>query len=66
MGGTFDLFSEVSHQKYDKITKEQKRNRRILREAMLKAGFKGLYSEWWHFTLKDEPYKDTYFNFDVE
>ena len=66
MGGTFDLFSEVSHQKYDKITKEQKRNRRILKEAMLKAGFKGLYSEWWHFTLKDEPYKDTYFNFDVE
>ena len=66
MGGTFDLFSEISHQKYDKITEEQKRNRRILRAAMLKAGFKGLYSEWWHFTLKDEPYKDTYFNFDVE
>ena len=66
MGGTFDLFSEISHQKYDKITKEQKKNRNILREAMLKAGFKGLYSEWWHFTLKDEPYKDTYFNFDIE
>ena len=66
MGGTFDLFSEISHQKYDKITKEQKKNRNILREAMLKAGFKGLYSEWWHFTLKDEPYKVTYFNFDIE
>ena len=66
MGGTFDLFSEISHHKYDKITKEQKRNRKILKEAMLKAGFKSLYSEWWHFTLKDEPYKDTYFNFDVE
>ena len=33
---------------------------------MVKAGFVGLDSEWWHFTLKDEPYKDTYFNFDVE
>ena len=66
MGGTFDLFSEISHPKYSKLTKEQKQNRKILRDAMLKAGFKGISSEWWHFTLKNEPYKDTYFNFDVE
>ena len=66
MGGTFDLFSERSHPDYKKLTKKQKRNRQILRDAMLKAGFVGLDSEWWHFTLKDEPYKDTYFNFDVE
>lgn len=66
MGGTFDLFSEISHYKYPNITPEQKKNREILRNAMTKAGFKGIYSEWWHFTLKNEPYKDTYFNFDVE
>ncbi|MBQ4493917.1 MAG: M15 family metallopeptidase [Elusimicrobiaceae bacterium] len=66
MGGTFDLFSEVSHPDYKKITKKQKKNRKILKEAMEKAGFKGIDSEWWHFTLKDEPYPDTYFNFDVE
>ncbi len=66
MGGTFDLFSEISHPDYKKITKKQKRNRQILRDAMVKAGFKPIDSEWWHFTLKDEPYKDTYFNFDVE
>ena len=66
MGGTFDLFSEISHQKYKKLTKEQKKNRQILQKAMYKAGFKGLHSEWWHYTLKNEPYKDTYFNFDVE
>ena len=66
MGGTFDLFSEISHPNYKKITKKQKRNRQILREAMIKAGFLPLESEWWHFTLKDEPYKDTYFNFEVE
>ena len=35
-------------------------------DAMIKAGFVGIDSEWWHFTLKDEPYKDTYFNFDVQ
>ena len=66
MGGTFDLFSEISHPDYKKLTKKQKKNRQILREAMVKAGFKPLDSEWWHFTLKDEPYPDTYFNFDVE
>ena len=66
MGGTFDLFSEVSHPDYANITDEQKQNRQILHDAMIKAGFKGLDSEWWHFTLKDEPYPDTYFDFDVE
>ncbi|MCR5262017.1 MAG: M15 family metallopeptidase [Candidatus Gastranaerophilales bacterium] len=66
MGGTFDLFSEISHPDYKKITKKQKKNRKILHDAMIKAGFKGIDSEWWHFTLENEPYKDTYFNFDVE
>jgi len=66
MGGTFDLFSEISHPDYKKITRKQKKNRKILHDAMIKAGFDGIDSEWWHFTLKNEPYKDTYFNFDVE
>ena len=66
MGGTFDLFSEISHPDYKKLTREQKKNRKILHDAMIKAGFKGLDSEWWHFTLKNEPYPDTYFNFDVD
>lgn len=66
MGGTFDLFSEISHPDYKKLTKEQKRNRKILHDAMIKAGFKGIDSEWWHYTLENEPYLDTYFDFDVE
>ena len=66
MGGTFDLFSEISHPDYKKLTKKQKQNRKILHDAMIKAGFKGIDSEWWHFTLENEPYTDTYFNFDVE
>ena len=66
MGGTFDLFSEVSHPDYQDLTEEQKNNRQILRDAMVKAGFNPIESEWWHFTLKDEPYQDTYFDFDVE
>ena len=66
MGGTFDLFSEVSHPDYKKLTRKQKQNRKILHDAMIEAGFVGIDSEWWHYTLKDEPFKDTYFNFDVE
>ena len=65
MGGTFDYFGEKSHPDYKKITKQQFKNRMILRDAMIKHGFKPLYSEWWHFTLKDEPYPDTYFTFPV-
>ena len=48
------------------ITAEQFRNRMILRQAMLRHGFKPLDSEWWHFTLKDEPFPDTYFTFPVK
>ena len=66
MGGTFDLFSEISHPDYQNLTDEQKNNRKILHDAMIRAGFNAIDSEWWHFTLKDEPYKDTYFDFDVE
>ena len=47
------------------ITQEQFLHRMILRQAMLRHGFKPLDSEWWHFTLKDEPFPDTYFTFPV-
>ncbi len=47
------------------ITAEQFANRMILRKAMIDAGFRPLDSEWWHFTLKDEPFPDTYFTFPV-
>ena len=65
MGGTFDWFGEESHPDYTGITDEQFANRMILRDAMLRHGFKPLDSEWWHFTLKNEPFPDTYFNFPV-
>ncbi|MBR4336861.1 MAG: M15 family metallopeptidase [Bacteroidaceae bacterium] len=47
------------------ITPEQFANRMILRTAMLRHGFKPLDSEWWHFTLRNEPFADTYFTFPV-
>ena len=66
MGGTFDYFGELSHPDYTGITEEQYANRMILRDAMLAHGFKPLDSEWWHYTLRNEPYADTYFTFPVQ
>ncbi len=48
------------------ITAEQFANRMILRRAMMAHGFKPFRTEWWHFTLENEPFPDTYFTFDVE
>ena len=65
MGGTFDWFGEESHPDYKGVTKEQFANRMLLREIMLAHGFRPIAEEWWHFTLADEPYPDTYFDFPV-
>ena len=82
MGAPFDWFGGESSPgfcgnahtaKYDagakaarKITAEQFANRMILRQAMVRHGFKTLETEWWHFTLRNEPFPDTYFTFPIE
>ena len=65
MGSPFDLFSEVSHPDSKQVTDEQYANRMILQNVMIRNGFEPIDCEWWHFTLKDEPYPDTYFEFPV-
>ena len=65
MGSPFDLFSEVSHPDYRGVSQEQYENRMLLQEAMVRGGFVPLDCEWWHFTLANEPYPDTYFEFPV-
>ena len=65
MGSPFDLFSEISHPDYKGITEDQYANRMLLQHAMLRGGFQPLDCEWWHFTLKNEPFPDTYFDFPV-
>ena len=65
MGSPFDMFSEISHPDYKGITDEQYENRMLLQNLMVKAGFLPIDCEWWHFTLKDEPFPDTYFDFPV-
>ena len=66
MGGGFDYFGEESHRDYIKtLTQEQIKNRRFLRKAMEDNGFTTEPEEWWHFTLENEPYPDTYFDFPI-
>jgi len=66
MGGPYDFFGPLSHHGTDLVTEEQTANRNILKETMEKHGFAAYDQEWWHYTLKPEPYPDTYFDFDVE
>ena len=66
MGGGFDFFGEISHtENTEGLTDAQLENRMILRRAMTDHGFKTLATEWWHFTLKNEPYPNTYFDFPI-
>jgi len=66
MGGGFDFFGELSWAEYTRtLTQEQIRNRKLLRDLMMKHNFHPLAEEWWHFTLNHEPYPETYFDFPV-
>ena len=72
MGSHFDFFGPPSHTmflgKYEggNVTKEHQKNRLLLQQVMVKHGFKPYTNEWWHFTLKNEPYPQTWFNFPVQ
>lgn len=65
MGSPFDFFGEISHPDHKGLTEEQYDNRMLLQKVMIRCGFTMLDCEWWHFTLKEEPYPDTYFEFPV-
>ena len=66
MGSPFVWFGEESHPDYPCPLYRQSENRKILHNAMVRHGFEGIDSEWWHFTLRNEPYPDTYFDFPVQ
>lgn len=65
MGTGFDYFGEPSHHDYSNLSTQQKNNRKLLKDIMEKHGFKSIEEEWWHYTLKNEPFKDQYFDFKV-
>lgn len=66
MGSPYDFFGEKSWVNYENITEKQKANRQLLQAVMLKYGFRNYPKEWWHFTLRDEPFPNTYFDFPIK
>ncbi len=66
MGTHFDFFSPKSWTADPTITPAQHANRMLLADAMRRRGFRGYYKEWWHFTLRGEPFPKTYFDFPVQ
>jgi len=65
MGSVWDLFGARSGYGYKAISIIQKANRKLLREYMVAHKFLPYDKEWWHFSLNNEPYPDTYFDFIV-
>ncbi|MDT0347504.1 D-Ala-D-Ala dipeptidase VanX [Streptomyces litchfieldiae] len=65
MGGDHDLMDSVSHHGAEGISRAEADNRRRLRSIMENSGFSSYACEWWHYTVKDEPYPDTYFDFPI-
>ncbi|BBI34215.1 M15 family metallopeptidase [Cohnella abietis] len=66
MGSPYDFFGDISSHGTKLITSEQTANRNILKNAMVKHGFRLYSKEWWHYTLNKEPFPNKYFDFDVE
>ncbi len=66
MGSPYDFFGTESWVNYQGITMAQKKNRKLLQDVMIKHGFRNYAKEWWHFTLNNEPFPKTYFNFPIE
>jgi D-alanyl-D-alanine dipeptidase len=65
MGTPFDFFDPRSRPDSNDVTPRQRAHRQLLQDAMTSQGFVPLADEWWHFTLRDEPYPDRVFNFPV-
>ena len=66
MGTCFDFMDEASHHDSPLVSAVHTTRRNLLRTIMLRSGFKPYQNEWWHYTLVDEPFGDTYFDFCVE
>mgnify|MGYP000645695407 CR=1 FL=1 len=66
MGSPYDFFGQKSWVKAPHLEKQHRKNRNLLQKVMTKNGFRNYMQEWWHFTLKGEPFKNQYFDFLVK
>ena len=65
MGTPYDFSGPQSWLADRRVSEEARRNRALLVGAMTRGGFRPYHKEWWHYTLANEPFPDTYFNFPV-
>lgn len=65
MGTPFDRFSADSAPGSTRIAAPARANRQRLRTAMGRAGFAPYAAEWWHFTLRREPFPRRAFDLPV-
>jgi D-alanyl-D-alanine dipeptidase len=65
MGSRWDSFGAISWPTSTAVAGQQRANRGLLRTLMIAHGFQPYAQEWWHFTLKNEPYPNTYFDFPI-
>ena len=65
MGGDHDVMDPISHHGASGISQVEARNRHSLCSVMDDSGFRAYECEWWHYTLRDEPYPNTYFDFPI-
>lgn len=63
MGGDHDLMDPISHHGAEGVSSVEADNRNQLRSIMEAAGFRPYETEWWHYSLIEEPYPDTFFDF---
>ena len=66
MGSPYDFFGRISNLDYQDLNAKQRSNRILLQRVMIKHGFRPYEQEWWHFTLNNEPFPNSYFDFVVE
>jgi D-alanyl-D-alanine dipeptidase len=66
MGSGYDWFGVESWPDNPAVTPDQRAHRLLLQTLMKKHGFNPYPQEWWHFTLKDEPFPETHFDFPVQ
>jgi D-alanyl-D-alanine dipeptidase len=66
MGSSFDLFDEASHTNSTLVNATYQDTRMMFKDIMEQSGFINYDKEWWHYTLQNEPYPDTYFDFDIQ
>lgn len=66
MGTGFDFFSPLSWPASLSVSHSARAHRMLLQQVMVAHGFVPYFAEWWHFTLEDEPFPETYFDFPIE